>query len=143
MTDTDTFTEDASCLTRVPSILVVDDDPSIVNLLKEYLMEAGYIVHCGYDGSMAIQLAHKHQPDLIIMDVNMPVTNGLRAFKYIRELPDTASTPVIFVSGELSKDVYPIIESASRVAHLKKPMDLENLHSMVRHFLQVYPIIIK
>jgi CheY-like chemotaxis protein len=126
----------------MPSILVVDDDPAIVHLLKDYLSSEGYEVVCGYDGQMAIQLARQRRPNLIIMDVNMPMTNGLKAFEYIRQSPATAAIPVIFVSGELSKDVYPVIASFSRVAHLKKPMDLENLNSMVRQFLQLYPLVV-
>jgi CheY-like chemotaxis protein len=122
------------------SILVVDDDPSIVNLLREDLTEEGYKVFCGYDGQMAIQLARRERPNLIILDVAMPMTNGLKAFEYLRTCEDTRQIPVIFVSGEMSRDIFPLIESAPRVAHLKKPMDLEHLNSMVRQFLAKYPV---
>src|SRR5579872_1085753 len=105
---------------EVPLILVVDDDPSIVNLLKESFILEGYKVSCGFDGQMAIQMARKQHPDLIILDVSMPMTNGLKAFEFLRSNEDTRLIPVIFVSGELSKDIYPIVESGSRVAHLKK-----------------------
>jgi two-component system, sensor histidine kinase and response regulator len=121
------------------SILVVDDDPSIVNLLKEDLTQEGHTVYCGYDGQMAIQLARRERPNLIIMDVAMPMTNGLKAFEYLRKCDDTKSIPVIFVSGEMSKDIFPIVQNSQRVAHLKKPMDLEHLNSMVRQFLTQYP----
>jgi hypothetical protein len=47
---------------------------------------------------------------------------------------------VIFVTGELSKNVYPQIVGASRVAHVKKPFDLENLNSLVTQFLSQYPV---
>jgi len=119
--------------------LVIDDDPSIVNLIKENLESIGYQVSCGYDGQAAIQLARQLSPNLIIMDVNMPMTNGINAFKFLRAAKETAHIPVIFVSGELSKDVYPMISSASRVAHLKKPMDLDHLNSMVHSFITRYP----
>ena len=122
------------------TILVVDDDPSIVHLIKEDLEAAGYKVSCGYDGQMAVQMANQLRPDLIILDVNMPMTSGLNAFKFLREAKETCSIPVIFVSGELSKDIFPVIAKAPRVAHLKKPMDLEHLNSMVRQFLSQYPI---
>jgi twitching motility two-component system response regulator PilH len=121
-------------------ILVVDDDPSIVALLKEDLQQEGYDVSCGYDGQAAIQMARKTRPSLIILDVNMPMTNGLKAFEFLRKNEETSRIPVIFVSGELSKDVFPMIEAAPRVAHLKKPMDLEHLNSMVRQFLHQYPV---
>jgi CheY-like chemotaxis protein len=121
-------------------ILVVDDDPSIVNLIKEDLESLGFQVFSGFDGQMAIQLANQERPDLIILDVNMPMTNGLKAFEYLRRSPVTQPIPIIFVSGELSKDVYPLVAGSQRVAHLKKPMDLEHLNSMVLQFLRQYPV---
>lgn len=132
---------DATSETSIsPRVLVVDDDASLVNLLKENFLSLGYKVSCGYDGQMAIALARHDQPDIILLDVNMPMTNGLKAFEFLRQGKDTYQIPIIFVSGELSKEIYPIISSTPRVAHLKKPMDLEHLNSMVRHFIQVYPV---
>lgn len=125
---------------ETPTILVVDDDPAIVNLLKESFTLEGYNVLCGFDGQMAVQMARKQHPDVIILDVSMPMTNGLKAFQFLRSNEDTRMIPVIFVSGELSKDIYPVVESGSRVAHLKKPMDLEHLNSMVRQFIQQFPV---
>jgi len=121
-------------------ILVVDDDLALVHLLRESLLSSGYTVSTGYDGQMALQLARKEKPALIVLDVAMPMLNGLKAFQYLREAPETRMIPVIFLSGELTKDVYPVIESAGRVAHVKKPMDLEQLHSLIKQFLQQYPV---
>jgi len=121
-------------------ILVVDDDPALVNLLREDLQEEGYEVLCGFDGQMAIQMARQKRPDLVILDINMPMTNGFKTFEFLRGNENTRLVPIIFVSGELSKDVYPRISNQPRIAHLKKPMDLENLNSMVRHFLAQYPV---
>ncbi len=124
-----------------PTVLVVDDDTSIVNLLRESLTLEGYNVTCGFDGQMAVQLARKQIPDLIILDVSMPMTNGLKAFEYLRAAEETRMIPVIFLSGELSKNVFPTVEGGARVAHLKKPMDLDHLNSLVRQFIQQYPVV--
>lgn len=121
-------------------ILVVDDDVALVHLLRESLESMNYRVSVGYDGQMALQQARRDHPDLIVLDVAMPVLNGLRVFQYLRESTDTRAIPVIFLSGELTKDVYPMIEASSRVAHLKKPMDLEQLQSLIRQFLDKYPV---
>ncbi len=120
-------------------ILVVDDDPSVVSMLRENFLQEGHEVSCGFDGQMAVQMAHQYHPDLIVMDVAMPMTNGIVAFQYLREEEDTRQIPVIFVSAEPSKNVYPLIAAESRVAHLKKPMDLEHLNSVVQQFLLLYP----
>src|SRR5688572_3713094 len=108
-------------------ILVVDDDPSLVNLLTANLEEQGYTIISGYDGQMAIVQAKTQQPDLIIMDVNMPMTNGLRAMAAIRQNPGTQAIPIILLTGETSDRVFPKVEDASRVMHVKKPVDLDEL----------------
>ena len=121
-------------------ILVVDDDAALVHLLRGSLESEGYRVCVGYDGQMAVQLARKEKPDLIVLDVAMPMLNGLKAFQYLRELQDTRAIPIIFLSGELTKDIYPLIEASPRVAHIKKPMDLEHLQSLIRQFIEQYPV---
>jgi CheY-like chemotaxis protein len=121
-------------------ILVADDDPAVVRLLQEDLGELGYRVHCAYDGQAVVRSARQYRPDLIIMDVNMPMTSGLKALEYLRQREDTVKIPVIFISGELSRDIYPAIAATSRVAHVKKPFDLESLNSLVQQFLEQYPV---
>src|SRR5688572_9686936 len=110
-------------------ILVADDDASLVNLLKENFQYLGYLVDCAYDGQEALQKARDIRPDLIILDVQMPMTNGIKAFQYLRESPLTSRIPVIFVTAELSDTVYPVVALAQRVAHIKKPIDLESFNS--------------
>lgn len=119
-------------------IQVIDDDPSIVNMLRENFELEGYTVVCGFDGLTAIQLAKKHLPHLIVMDVNMPVTNGLEVVKSLRLLADTKHIPIILLTGEISKEVYPVLDSNTRIAHVKKTIDLESLNSLVREFLEKY-----
>jgi CheY-like chemotaxis protein len=119
-------------------ILVIDDDPSLVHLLTTDLEEEAYAVISGYDGQMAIQLARSDHPNLIIMDVNMPVTNGLKAMEAIRENDDTRAIPIILLTGEESQRVSPNVKS-SRVMHIKKPIDLDELNSLVKEVLKKYP----
>lgn len=121
------------------TILVVDDDTSVVNLLREDLQMEGHDVLTGYDGQMAIQLAKTRKPHLIIMDVNMPLTSGLKALQSLRQLPETKLIPILLLTGEPSAKVYPTLESQPRMAFLKKPVDLDHLNSMVKQFIQQYP----
>ena len=127
-------------MTQEFRILVVDDDMALVHLLRESLQSSGYKVCVGYDGQQALQQARKEKPHLIVLDVAMPMLNGIKTFEYLRQATETRQIPVIFLSGELTKDVYPLIETASRVAHVKKPMDLEHLHSLIKQFLAEYPV---
>ncbi len=120
------------------TILIADDDLRLIKLLKENLQAEGYIVYCGFDGGMAVSLAKKHHPDVILMDVNMPYMDGLKAFRTLRATAETANIPVVFISEMMSQVIYPIVESSPRAAHLKKPLDLIDLTSFLRHFIQRY-----
>ena len=122
------------------TILVVDDDPSIVHLLKEDLEAEGYRVLEGYDGQMALQTARMTPPDLIVMDVNMPMLSGLKALEYLRASEETKRIPVLFLTGEASSRVAPQLSNEPRLAHVKKPIDLDDLNSLVRQILEKYPI---
>ncbi len=120
-------------------ILVVDDDASIVHLLKENLESEGYHVLVAYDGQMGITLAKANKPHLIILDVNMPLLNGLKVMEYLRESPTTMRIPLLFLTGEMSANVSPMLASAPRVSHVKKPIDLDDLNSLVNQLLETYP----
>src|ERR1051325_5850261 len=118
------------------TILVVDDDPSIVHLLKEDLTLEGHRVITGFDGQMALQQVKTAKPHLVVLDVNMPMLNGLKALEFIRNLPEGKMIPIIFLTGEASAQVAPMLETAPRVAHVKKPIDLDDLNSLVRMLLE-------
>ena len=119
-----------------PRVLVADDDPSLVRLLRELLEMDGYDVECAYDGQQAIHLARCFHYDLIILDINMPMTNGYRVLEYLRTHPDTTKVPVIIVTGEPSRDVYPKVAGDPRAAYIKKPLEIESLSSVVKHYLK-------
>ena len=133
-------TGDKQLAMPTPRILVVDDDQPLVMLLKENLELEGYQVTPGFDGGMAIDLAIAQRPDLIILDINMPTTNGFDTLTHLRKIPETQAIPVIFMTGIKSDTLYPYIDRHQRVAYMKKPLDLENLNSLVRQFLAQYPL---
>jgi CheY-like chemotaxis protein len=117
------------------TLLIADDDAVLLKTLQNELSARGYSVVTATNGLMAVQQAKKFKPHLIILDVAMPMTSGLKAYDSIRATPETRSTPVIFLSGLPSKDVYPTVEQGTRVAHLKKPVDFDDLLSVIQEFL--------
>jgi two-component system alkaline phosphatase synthesis response regulator PhoP len=120
------------------TILIVDDDMDVHRILEEDLKDEGYTVLKGYDGQMALNLAKSHRPSLLIMDVHMPMTNGLKALEYLRKLPETRHIPILFLSAGRSDTIYPAIANHQRVAFIKKPMDLDQVNSMVHQLLEKY-----
>jgi len=84
-------------------VLVVDDEPDILELLQYNLVKAGYDVTVAEDGEAAIEQAHKILPDLILMDIMMPKMDGVEASRVIREIPELAETYIIFLTARVEE----------------------------------------
>jgi len=80
------------------TILVVDDSATDIHVLRTLLERNGYQVETAADGAEGIQAAKTHHPDLILMDVVMPVLNGFQATRQLHRDPDTAEIPIIVVT---------------------------------------------
>ena len=117
------------------TLLIVDDDPNLVRSLRIHLGHEGYNILTGGDGNIALSLARIHRPDAILMDVNMPTVNGLRALKFLRTDKKTAEIPVILMSEIVSTIMEPLVQNVSRAAYLKKPLDVMELISFLKQFL--------
>lgn len=112
-----------------PLILVVDDDPGIRALLGQILEDAGYRVLPATDGKEAIELARRHRPALITMDLMMPGMDGYAAIAHLRQDEHLHDIPVVVITA--------LNESAGVAsdATLKKPVDEELLLSAIRALL--------
>jgi len=76
----------------MPTVLVVDDEPKIVQLARDYLEHAGFAVLTAGDGASALQAARVRAPDLIVLDLGLPGLDGLEVMRSIRA---SASTPIV------------------------------------------------
>ena len=80
-------------------ILIVDDVPQNLNLLTHILTRAGYSVRAASDGVIALEAVREKIPDLILLDIRMPVMDGFEVCKRIKAQDETRDVPVIFISG--------------------------------------------
>jgi len=80
-------------------VLVVDDDPRILDLVVELLEQEDYEVISAKDGSEALNLALASEPDLVVSDVSMPVMDGIELCRCLKQHPQTTSIPVLLMSG--------------------------------------------
>jgi DNA-binding response OmpR family regulator len=78
------------------TILVVDDEPKIVKLVRDYLERAGFGVRVAADGKMALSLARTEKPDLVLLDLGLPQMDGLDV---TRELRKVSNVPVIMLTA--------------------------------------------
>ena len=86
-------------MSQIPKILVVDDDPDIVEILRYNLSLAGYDVKSASNGKEAIKKAKIFLPEIILLDVMMPEMDGIEACSLIKEIPSLTNTRIIFLSA--------------------------------------------
>jgi len=88
------------------TIMVVDDHPDLVEILRITLESNGFNVRCAYSGQELLAALEKEKPDLILLDIMMPRMDGLEVLYRLRENSDTASIPVIFLTAKvLDEDI--------------------------------------
>ena len=80
-------------------VLIVDDNEETVRLIEEAFSKAGFSVRSASNGADCIKAIEADLPDLVILDVYMPVLNGLDALQLLRHMPDTKEIPAIILSG--------------------------------------------
>jgi AmiR/NasT family two-component response regulator len=108
-----------------PKIMVVDDEPIIRMDLREMLEGEGYLVVAeAKNGEEAVSLAHRHKPDLIIMDVKMPVLNGIKASNIIRSFSDSS---ILLLTAYSQKELVQDARKAGVTAYLVKPVSEDDL----------------
>ncbi|HEY0859261.1 MAG TPA: ATP-binding protein [Albitalea sp.] len=108
-------------------VLVVDDVAMNRSLLTELLSGLGFRVEEAGDGLQALEQARSHAPDLVLMDIVMPVLDGLGAIRRMRELPALQGVPVIATSASASSHDRDASLEAGATAFLPKPIDHDGL----------------
>jgi DNA-binding response OmpR family regulator len=109
----------------MPRVLVVDDEPDAVELLREFLTAKGYEVAVASDGEMALRLVKEERPHLILLDVRMPKMNGLEVLKRVREIDREVG--VIMVTAVNEEETGREALKLGAYDYITKPLDLQYL----------------
>ncbi|MGZ4959036.1 MAG: HD-GYP domain-containing protein [Methylomonas sp.] len=119
-------------------ILAVDDTPASLKLLTDILNEEGYEVRAALNGQLALHSAISNPPELVLLDIRMPETDGFEVCRQLKAHPETRAVPVIFVSAlsETNEKVEGFELGA--VDFVTKPFQREELLARVRTHLEVY-----
>jgi len=115
-----------------PKILVVDDQPINVQLLKRKLEREGIIVSTAYTGQEALEIVNREMPDLILLDVMMPDMDGIEVCQRLQENDETRSIPVIFITARSSKEGKLEGLGVGAVDYITKPIDLDETLARVQ-----------
>ena len=116
-------------------ILIVEDNPQNMRLLEMVLRAKNYTLLKATDGEEALDMAIREQPDLIIMDIQLPKVSGLEVTRKLRETPAFSHTPIIAITAYAMKgDKERVIESGCD-AYLSKPINTRELPEMIAGML--------
>jgi PAS domain S-box-containing protein len=118
-----------------PLILIAEDNEANISTLTDYLEANGYRILIAMNGEEAITLAEAHQPDLILMDIQMPIMDGLSAIKLIRLKPDLVNIPIIALTAlAMDSDRQKCLDAGAN-EYISKPIKLKSLCQMLHSFL--------
>lgn len=112
------------------AVLVVDDDDTLRGLYAQLLQELGYRVDTAANGAEAVQAVRLSRPDLVLMDYEMPILDGLAAAREIHALPG-APPPIVMISSRSDAATRAAAAAAGIARYLVKPVSLAALQSAV------------
>lgn len=108
-----------------PVVLIADDDPWIVDLVKTFLQSEGFSVQSARNGQEALCEIAQHRPDIVLLDVMMPIKDGVTCCIELRQNPDTAEMPVVIMSA--TENVSSRLREIGADGFIAKPFDIEDL----------------
>ena len=116
-------------------ILIVDDSPSIRQMVEVTLRSAGYNITAAVDGQNALDICKTRSFDFVLTDVNMPNMDGITLVGSLRGLPNFANTPIIVLTTEAGADVKAKGKEAGATGWMVKPFDPSKLLQVVAKVL--------
>lgn len=116
-------------------ILIVEDNPQNMRLLKVTLRAKGYTLLEATDGGEALDMTIRERPDIIMMDIRLPKVNGLAVTRKLREIPEFRHIPIIAITAYAMKGDRERVIRAGCDAYLSKPINTRELPGMIAAML--------
>lgn len=123
--------EPASSRGARASVLLVEDTEDNRFMMRRLLEMSGYKVAEATNGAEAVRTAEYERPEIILMDLSLPVIDGLAATRRIRQLPEMESIPIIAVSAHDTADFHAEALAAGCDAYVTKPIDYSELEELI------------
>jgi DNA-binding response OmpR family regulator len=116
-------------------ILIVDDEPQLVEMVKMRLESAGYEVSCAYDGQDGLDKARKWKPDLIILDLMLPKMDGYKVCGLLKNDSRYSKIPIIIFTARAEEADEALGMEAGAQAYIKKPFDQKTLLAKIAELI--------
>ena len=118
------------------NILVVEDDRALANVLEYNLSSEGFAVNCAMDGQDALNQARARKPDLVLLDVMIPVLDGIQVCRQLRSDPATTNTPIIMLTAKGEETDQVVGFSVGADDYVTKPFSVRILLERVKALLR-------
>ena len=122
-------------------ILIVDDTPANIDVLRKFMAESGYDISIAPNGNVALKIINQSKPDLILLDVMMPGIDGFEVCRRLKENDDTKDIPVIFVTAKTETSDIVQGFQVGGVDYITKPFKREEVLSRVKTHLKIQNLI--
>lgn len=116
-------------------IQIVEDDPKSLKLIRDLLLSSGYTIIEATDGRQGVELAKAQKPDLIFMDIQMPVMDGLEATKILKADGETKDIPIIALTSYAMKEDEAKVLQAGCDGYMTKPIDIKRFLKKTEEYL--------
>jgi len=119
------------------SILIIEDDPKTIKLLGDILQVSGFVIMEATTGRQGVESARRNNPDLILMDIQLPVMDGLQSTRVLKQDPATRGIPVIALTAYAMPGDRERMIQAGCDEYIKKPFDIREVQRKVtEHILE-------
>ncbi len=114
------------------TVLIADDDLDLIHGLCRRMRKSGFNLILAMDGYQAVSLTRKHEPDVIVLDINMPAGDGFSVIERVHELQTKKDAPIICITGERTARIIDRCGELGAYAVLYKPFDTQDLIETIR-----------
>jgi CheY-like chemotaxis protein len=119
----------------MPKLLLVEDNELNRDMLSRRLIRKGYEVICANDGAAGVELARSEQPDLILMDMSLPVLSGWDATSQLKQMPDAQTIPIIALTAHAMASDQERARAVGCDDYDTKPVDMPRLLEKIESLL--------
>lgn len=120
---------------KLRRILIAEDDDDARVALKLMLKMSRFDVLEAMNGREAVDSVFLNRPDLVLMDLSLPVIDGLQATREIRNQPEFQNLPIIFVTGYDNQETIDRIQACGGTCHINKPIEFDDLKKKIESYL--------
>ena len=118
---------------RPPKVLLVDDDDTQTDVLQDRLTRQGFVTYVAHAGHEALDLARRHHPHVVLLDLGLPDVSGLSVCEELSDAPETCDIPVIVVSALDGSDIVRRTRAAGGRFYVHKPYDPNVLLTLIEN----------